>query len=83
VLWCKTDRLIQVKSEQSSNPPRLPNNGAAGKRGDEVNAAANEKMLDLANLPTGNRVLDVAGPDAHGGSTRWTNGLCIGDGYFC
>ena len=29
-------------------------------RRDEVNAAANEKMLDLANLRAGNRVLDVA-----------------------
>jgi len=27
---------------------------------DDVNAAANEMMLDLANLRTGNRVLDVA-----------------------
>ena len=54
---------------------------------DKVNAAANEMMLDAANLRPGNRVLDVAAGTGDqtlmAASTRWTDGLRISDGYFC
>lgn len=52
----------------------------------KVSAAADEMMLDAANLrprkQSPRRCRWHRGPNAFGGSARWTDGLRIGHGHF-